>query len=238
MTPERPADFARALDARAAGHAAGGCTGPRASVFVSDQAQVDGLRRGLLLGLRRDRPRRRAAARPTRGPRRAARRAAGARAREPRRLRAAASAASSPAGRDGGDDDGAEVEVPLAHGQRRGAAGRQELRRARAARARAALPADVAPASSPPRCGARAATSGRATASGSTCGAPCAASLRTGGDPIRLARRRRRVVPPPARDAVRHLGLDGALRPRLPAVPDLRRRQRARTPRRSSSPPG
>ena len=33
--------------------------------------------------------------------------------------------------------------------------------------------------------------------------------------------------PPPARDAVRHLGLDGALCPRLPAVPDLRRRQRA-----------
>ena len=33
--------------------------------------------------------------------------------------------------------------------------------------------------------------------------------------------------PPPARDAVRHLGLDGALRARLPAVPDLRRRQRA-----------
>ncbi len=34
--------------------------------------------------------------------------------------------------------------------------------------------------------------------------------------------------PPPARAAVRHLGLDGALRARLPAVPHLRRRQRAR----------
>ena len=33
--------------------------------------------------------------------------------------------------------------------------------------------------------------------------------------------------PPPARDAVRHLGLDGALRARLPPVPGLRRRQRS-----------
>ena len=33
--------------------------------------------------------------------------------------------------------------------------------------------------------------------------------------------------PAPDRAAVRHLGLDGALRARLPAVPDLRRRQRA-----------
>ena len=59
-------------------------------------------------------------------------------------------------------------------------------------------------------------------------------SLRTGGDPIRLARRRRRVAAAPARDAVRHLGLDGAVRPRLPAVPDVGRRAAGRTPRRSS----
>ena len=35
---------------------------------------------------------------------------------------------------------------------------------------------------------------GAATASASTCGGPCGRSLRSGGDPIRLARRRRRVV--------------------------------------------
>ena len=52
-------------------------------------------------------------------------------------------------------------------------------------------------------------------------------SLRTGGDPIRLARRRRRRRAPAAGAAVRHLGLDGALRARLPAVPDLRRRRPA-----------
>ena len=64
-----------------------------------------------------------------------------------------------------------------------------------AGRARAALPADVAPASWRRRCGAPAATSAAATASASTCAGRCARSLRTGGDPIRLARRRRRVVP-------------------------------------------
>ena len=50
-------------------------------------------------------------------------------------------------------------------------------------------------------------------------------SLRTGGDPIRLARRRRRVVRRRLVHAVRHLGLDGAVRARVPAVPHLRRRQ-------------
>ena len=49
-------------------------------------------------------------------------------------------------------------------------------------------------------------------------------SLRTGGDPIRLARRRRRVRAPADGVAVRHLGLDGALRTRVPAVSDVRRR--------------
>ncbi len=51
-------------------------------------------------------------------------------------------------------------------------------------------------------------------------------SLRTGGDPIRLAHRRRRDRAPQARDAVRHLGLHGAVRARLPAIPDVRGRQR------------
>ena len=45
------------------------------------------------------------------------------------------------------------------------------------------------------RCGARAATSGGATAQRIDMRRTLRASLRTGGDPIRLARRRRRVVP-------------------------------------------
>ena len=52
------------------------------------------------------------------------------------------------------------------------------------------------------------------------------ASLRTAGEPIGLARRRRRVAASPARPAVRHLRVDGALRPRVPAVPRLRQGQR------------
>ena len=60
-------------------------------------------------------------------------------------------------------------------------------------------------------------------------------SLKTGGDPIKLARRRRRVAEAPARPAVRHLRLDGALRARVPAVPALRPRERPRRTRRSSS---
>ena len=51
-------------------------------------------------------------------------------------------------------------------------------------------------------------------------------SLRTGGDPIRLARRRRRVVPRRLVLLCDISRLDGALRARVPAVPDLRRRQR------------
>ena len=52
-------------------------------------------------------------------------------------------------------------------------------------------------------------------------------SLRTGGDPIRLARRRRRVVPRRLVLLCDISGLDGALRARLPAVPHVRRGQRA-----------
>ena len=54
-------------------------------------------------------------------------------------------------------------------------------------------------------------------------------------DPARAPAPPRR--PPPARAAVRHLGLDGALRARLPAVPHVRD-ERGRTPRRSCSPRG
>ena len=48
-------------------------------------------------------------------------------------------------------------------------------------------------------------------------------SLRTGGDPIRLARRRRRVVRRRIVLLCDISRLDGALRARVPAVPDLRR---------------
>ena len=47
-------------------------------------------------------------------------------------------------------------------------------------------------------------------------------SLRTGGDPIHLARRDRREVAAEDRPAVRHQRLDGAVRPRVPAVPHVR----------------
>ena len=47
-------------------------------------------------------------------------------------------------------------------------------------------------------------------------------SLRTGGDPIRLARRHRRIERAAARSAMRHLRFDGALRAGVPAVPHLR----------------
>ena len=64
-----------------------------------------------------------------------------------------------------------------------------------AARARAALPADVAARGRHARCGARAATSAAAAAAQIDLRRTLRASLRTGGEPIRLARRRRRVVP-------------------------------------------
>ena len=110
--------------------------------------------------------------------------------------------------------------------ERRRGACRQALRRARAARAGAALPADVAPADRdavaahpPPRAGApRPADRPAADPAGEH-------AHRRRADPSRAPAPARR--PPPAGDAVRHLGLDGAVRPRLPAVPDLCRRQRA-----------
>ena len=108
--------------------------------------------------------------------------------------------------------------------ERRGAAGRQAASTPSARRAGPALRADdpaaaghAAAAEPPLRSGRR---GGRIDLRRTL-----RSSLRTGGDPIRL-RRRRRVVPA-AGHAVRHLGLDGAVRPGLPAVPDLRRRQRA-----------
>ena len=196
MTPERPADFARALTlvrpltrrrlywtARA--------------VFVSDRAHVEPFDAvffsifGDPAATRLVEPRRRAdragaARRPAAWPSAPA---------APRRRRRDRRDAASVAARGGDEDeDGAEADVPLAHGERRGGAGRQALRRARAARAGAALPADVAPARSRRRSRrTRRYESGR-HGQRIDLRRTLRASLRTGGDPIRLARRRRRVA--------------------------------------------
>ena len=64
------------------------------------------------------------------------------------------------------------------------------------------------------------------------------ASLRTGGDPVRLARRRRRVV---RRRLVLLCDISGSMEPYARAYLQFlacAARQRARTPRRSCSPPG
>ena len=61
-------------------------------------------------------------------------------------------------------------------------------------RARPAVPADVAPAARHARCAARAATSAGRHGQQIDLRRTLRGSLRTGGDPIRLARRRRRVV--------------------------------------------
>ena len=111
-------------------------------------------------------------------------------------------------------------------GQRRGAAARQALRRARARRARRALPAHDAAADRD--AGAAHAPRGARPPRRAHRPAPHAArqpAHRRRPDPARAPAPARR--PAPARAAVRHLGLDGALRARVPAVPDLRRRQRA-----------
>ena len=195
VTPERSARFAQALDAGAAG---------LAPAPVLDRARGARLRPGAGRGVRR-RVRARSSGRgvdapPSRRPRTpqhvpappddrpAADRRAARRARRARRRRGAA----APRGRASDDEDARRRGA--GRGERRGAAARQALRRARARRARRALPADDAAARSrrPTRRTRRAERDRRGehidlrrTLRG---------SLRTGGDPIRLARRRRRVV--------------------------------------------
>ena len=130
---------------------------------------------------------------------------------------------SSPAGDD--DDDRAEVDVPLAvasdeerlSGKSFDALSPDELR--------AALRADVAPAAGhtasahpPPR-----ARPARPAHRHAPDAAPEPAHRRR-SDPARAPAPARRAAP--ARHALRHLGVDGALRARLPAVPDLRRGHR------------
>ena len=136
--------------------------------------------------------------------------------------------------RRGRPRDGRPRAPGAARAQRRGGPPREALRRALPARARPALTADDAPAGGdaaatdaprralPPRPANRSAAHAAAEH----------AHRRGPGQP---------APPPPAggpaadRAAVRHLRLDGALRPRVPAVPDLRGARGARTPRRSCS---
>ena len=87
-----------------------------------------------------------------------------------------------------------ELEVPLAIASDEELPADEELRRARAARARAALPAHVALRARDPDAAhapLREATTGRAR---STCDGRCAEACAPAGDPIRLARRRRRIA--------------------------------------------
>ena len=145
----------------------------------------------------------------------------------PADARAAAAAAVVVGDRASDEDDAARrARGAAGAGERRGATAAQELRRARPARARPAVPADVAPRARDAARRTRRYEKGRhgeridmrRTLRG---------SLRTGGDPdpARPAAPAHRAAA--ARAAVRHLRLDGALRPRLPAVPRVRRRQRA-----------
>ena len=119
-----------------------------------------------------------------------------------------------------------EAPVPVL-GQRRGGPARQALRRARPGRARRAVPADERAWRSRRRGAARAARRSARRGEHIDLRRTLRGSLRTGGDPIRLARKRRRVAAAPDRDAVRHQRLDGALRARLPAVPGDRRARNA-----------
>ena len=90
-------------------------------------------------------------------------------------------------------------------------------------RPRRASDADRSPGSWPLRGGAHAGTlTGRRGGPGRRASDPAREpAYRRRPDPTR---RRRRRVCPPAGHALRHLGLDGAIRARLPAIPDLRGR--------------
>ena len=112
-------------------------------------------------------------------------------------------------------------------GQRRGGAALEALRRAAPGELAHALPADGAARGGHP-----------AAAHAPLRARPPRRADRHAPDPSRQPAHRRRPdparAPAPPRGApahgaaVRHLGLDGALRARVPPVPDLRRRQRAR----------
>ncbi len=127
---------------------------------------------------------------------------------------------------EGDDESERRGRRPAGRGQRRGAARDQELRRARTPRARAAVQAHVAA-----RAGHAAAAHAPLRARPPRAAdrpAPHAASQPAHGrpaDPPGPPAPPRGA--PPAGGAVRHLGLDGALRAGLPAVRGRRGRQRA-----------
>ena len=224
-SPERSVRFARALQLGAAGHADAALL-DRAHGLRLGARPGPRLRRRVRGGLRR-RPR----------SRRRARRPGGA---EPRRRRARGG--TPPHGaprldappRDGGrptaapsgarDEDAPRARGPRARGQRAGAPGPEGLRRARARRAARAATAHARPR------GRHADAPGPARAAGPPGGAPRRARDAAGQPPDRRRPRAAGATTPgaaaaAARRAVRHLGLDGALRAGLPAVPARRGRR-------------
>ena len=136
-----------------------------------------------------------------------------------------------------GEDDGAELEVPVGTasdeevlaGKRFDALEPHELAQLYRLMSRLRLATPLRRT----RRHERGRTAGRSTCAGRLRAQP---AHRRRADPARPPAPPR--APPAAGDAVRHLRLDGALRPRLPAVPHLRRRQRGATSRRSPSPRG
>ena len=71
-----------------------------------------------------------------------------------------------------------------------------------------------------------------------TCAAPCGAALRAGGEPVDRAFLEPATAAAPARAAARRERLDGAVRPRLRALPARRGRRPGAGSRRSRSAPG
>ena len=238
VTAERAASFASAL-ALARPLSRRRLYWTARAVFVSDRSQVKGFD-AVFAEVFGDRASRAELGRPAPGPHDSAgtgpvRRTSGVRGRDHRGdIRRFALLPRRRRWRRGRGRRGSPRRRGAARAQRRGAPAREAVRRALSARARPPLPAD-----DPPPAGDAAATDAprrevpprpridlRRTLRG---------SLRTGGDPIRLRRRAPARGPPAAGAAVRHLGLDGALRARLPPVPDLRHGQRAQRTRRSCS---
>ncbi len=113
-----------------------------------------------------------------------------------RRAAAAGVLAAAGSRPEASEDETRRVEVPLARGKRRGAAlATRSFDALHARRARAALPADVAPAARDPDAAHPPLRARPPRPARIDMRRTLRRSLRTGGDPIRLARRHRRVVP-------------------------------------------
>ena len=128
------------------------------------------------------------------------------------------------------------MEVPLARASDEERLAKKSFDALDADGARPALPADVAPRARRRRCAARAATSApRGRSIDMRAHAPRQPAHGGRPDPARAQAPQDGAAQ--ARDAVRHQRVDGAVRPRVPPVPDGAPAA-ARTPRRSCSPRG